>query len=117
MREESGWPPGLPDDHPKDAPASANEFPSLGPSSALSVTRGYVKRRVRRRQADASLYEPVPGRAGWWLSVRCPWCGGVHLGRVRHEAQAGGPRHLACGPVWVVVRRTYRRSAGHGTAA
>ena len=74
-------------------------------------------RRRRRRRADASLYEPVPGRSWWWLSIRCPWCGGTHLGRVRREAQAAGPRRLACGPVWVVVRRTYRQRPGRSAAA
>ena len=73
--------------------------------------------RRRRRRADASLYEPVPGRAWWWLSIRCPWCGGTHLGRVRREGQAAGPRRLACGPVMVVVRRTYRQRPGRGAAA
>ena len=75
-------------------------------SRAVSVRRGTRRRQYLR--ADASLYEPVPGRDWYWLSIRCPHCGGVHLGRVRQEAKAAGPRRIACGPVWVVVRRTYR---------
>lgn len=113
---KEGWPPGHPDDHPKNAPASADK-PSPRDSSGLSVTPGAGSPRLRRRRADASLYEPVPGRSWWWLSIRCPWCSGTHLGRVRQEDQAGGPRRLSCGAVWVVVRRTYRRKAGPGRAA
>lgn len=75
-------------------------------SHAVSVRRGTRRRQYLR--ADASLYEPVPGRDWYWLSIRCPHCGGVHLGRVRQEAKAAGPRRIACGPVWVVVRRIYR---------
>jgi hypothetical protein len=45
-----------------------------------------------------------------WLSIRCPYCRGVHLGRVRHGAQADGPKRIRCGMVMVVVRRTYRRT-------
>jgi hypothetical protein len=59
--------------------------------------------------ASASLYEPAAGRTWWWLSIRCPHCGSVHLGRVRQEDEAPGPRRTGCGRrVWVIVRRTYR---------
>jgi hypothetical protein len=86
-----------------------------GPKVSATTTRGTpavsVRPGTRRRRylrADASLYEPVPGREWYWLSIRCPHCGGVHLGRVRQETKAAGPRRIPCGPVWVVVRRTYR---------
>ena len=70
-----------------------------------------ARRRTRRPIASASLYHPVPGRGMYWLSIRCPYCGGTHLGRVREEAQAGGARRVSCGPVQVVVRRVYRPAA------
>ena len=47
-------------------------------------------RRGRYPVADASLYEPVPGRGREWLSIRCPYCHGVHLGRLRPGTDAGG---------------------------
>jgi hypothetical protein len=93
-------------DHPKNAPASANESPSPEPSYALSVTRGDGKRRSRRGGyplASASLYEPACERTWWWISLRCPWCKSVHLHRVRHEEDAGGVRRTGCG------RRVYVR--------
>jgi hypothetical protein len=115
----AGPPPGSPDDGPKNAPASANESPS-GLSSALSVTRDNGEdrsRRVQYPQADASRYEPVPGRGRPALSIRCPYCGGVHLGRLRDGSPAGGLRRTPCGKVWVVVRRTYRSKMNSGAAA
>ena len=60
-------------------------------------------RRRRRRRADASLYEPVPGRSWWWLSYplsvvrrhsprpRPP------RGRGRRPTTAGLRRGLGCG--------------------
>lgn len=61
--------------------------------------------------ASASLYAPCAGRNWWWLSIRCPACCAVHLGRVREEDQAPGPRRAACGKrIHVIVRRTYRGS-------
>ncbi len=61
--------------------------------------------------ADASLYRP-DGRRKWtWLSMRCPYCRQIHLGRVRTPAEADGPRRMACGRLaLVVVRRRYGRS-------
>jgi hypothetical protein len=59
--------------------------------------------------ASASLYAPSAGRSQWWLSIRCPHCDGIHLGRVHEEHQAPGPRRAACGRrICVVVRKTYR---------
>jgi hypothetical protein len=82
---------------------------------ATSVTRDDDTQpeaaRKARKQAptvSASLYFPVNGRGWWWLSIRCPWCRGVHLGRVRDERLAAGPRRTTCGPVLVIVRRVYR---------
>ena len=57
--------------------------------------------------ADASRYEPVNGRGREWLSIRCPYCKGVHLARLRPGAKPGGPRRTPCDRVFVVVRRTY----------
>lgn len=108
-----------PQDRPKNAPASANESPS-GLSYAPSVTRDggeHRSRRVQYPQADASRYEPVPGRGRPALSIRCPYCGGVHLGRLRDGSPAGGLRRTPCGKVWVVVRRTYRSKVNSGAAA
>ena len=75
-----------------------------------------ARRRERRPIANASLYYPVPGRGLYWLSIRCPYCGGTHLGRVREEIKAGGNRRVSCGPVQVVVRRVYRPAAGKAAA-
>ena len=73
-------------------------------ASAVAVTAGR-----RPPVASASLYEPANARTLWWISLRCPWCGAVHLHRVREEHLAAGPRRAGCGrKVWVVVRRTYR---------
>ena len=99
--------------HLESRPDEASADPSPSPKVALA---DYTA--PQRHRASASLYEPVPGRGWWWLSIRCPWCGGVHLGRVRSEDQAPGPRRLAgCGPVQVVVRQTYRRKTAAETAA
>jgi hypothetical protein len=101
-------PAGNREDDPKESTTTTQR------NLAVSVRQGTRRRRYLR--ADASLYEPVPGREWFWLSIRCPHCGGVHLGRVRQEARAAGPRRIRCGPVWVVVRRTYR-SKRTGAAA
>jgi hypothetical protein len=85
--------------------------------TATSITRRPVKggqRRVGRRTgrwpvASASLYEPACDRRWWWISLRCPWCGSVHLHRVRREEDAGGVRRTGCGRrVYVKIRTTYR---------
>ena len=114
-----GWPPGHPEDHPKNAPASADESPGL--PSALSVIRDNGKRRSRRGrypQANASLYEPSYQRTWWWISLRCPWCGSVHLHRVCREQDAGGVRRTGCGRrVFVKIRTVYRGKTNLRTVA
>lgn len=68
--------------------------------------RERAPRRGRLPMANASLYAPAANRSWWWISLRCPHCGSVHLGRVRTEAEAGGPRRTGCGrKVFVKVRR------------
>jgi len=102
-------PPNMPDgprpdtgDRPRNAVTQ-----SISPSTQPPT----LKRRGRYPLASASLYTPVPGRGWCWLSIRCPRCGGVHLGRVRSESQAAGLRRTSCGTVWVIVRQTYRGAA------
>ena len=120
-KDENGWPPGHPDDQPKNAPASANKSPSKGLSSAPSLTRDAGMSRSRRGrypQASASLYEPSCERTWWWISLRCPLCGSVHLHRVRHEEDAAGVRRTGCGRrVYVKIRTVYRSDASSGVAA
>jgi hypothetical protein len=79
--------------------------------------RGSLGRGRRYPRADASRYEPVSGRGQEALSIRCPYCSGVHLGRLRPGAEPGGPRRTPCGMVWVVVRRVYRSTPSSGAAA
>jgi hypothetical protein len=103
-------------------PASRLKLRSLAKGTdSRSVTRQHDSRRACRSApvANASLYEPTPTRTWWWISLRCPHCGGsVHLGRVRHEADAAGPRRTTCGrKVWVVIRRVYRGHQASETAA
>lgn len=71
---------------------------------------GYVMPSIRRPPAAfASLYAPAGRRTMWWLAIRCPHCGAVHLGRVRDQEDARGVRRAGCGRlVWVKVARTYR---------
>lgn len=95
--------------------------------AALQILRGSGRgahvlaspaRRGRAPLASASLYEPSGRATQWWLSIRCPWCGAVHLGRVRTEAEAGGKRKTGCGRVvWVKVRSVYRSNATKQVAA
>jgi len=121
VTRDEKWPPGHPDGHPKNALASADKSPSPGLSSSLSVTRDDGKRRSRRGGyplASASLYEPACERTWWWISLRCPWCGSVHLHRVRHEEDAAGVRRTGCGRrVFVKIRAVYRSNARSGVAA
>lgn len=108
------WPPGHPDDHPKNAPASANEPPS-GLSSAPSLTRRPVKgrrrRAARRREAvtcRVSLLFPDEQRTLWHYLARCPVCGRPHLGRARDLSAVTVTRRLPCRHwVTIVVARTY----------
>jgi hypothetical protein len=95
--------------------------PTKDAMSVQIVRQGADDRHATRRRAplaSASLYEPAAGRTWWWLSIRCPHCGSVHLGRVREEGEADGPRRAGCGrKVTVKVRRTYRGRRGPGAAA
>jgi hypothetical protein len=87
-------------------------------AKAPNVTAIVARRSRRLPVANASLYEPAAGRTWWWISLRCPHCGSVHLGRVRTEGEAGGPHRAGCGRmVLVVVRRTYRSHAARQAAA
>lgn len=80
--------------------------------SAANTTTSVTPVHGAHPVASASLYEPVPGRGWVWLSIRCPYCSGVHLGRVRPGKSAGGKRKTTCGTVIVVVRRRYRAAQG-----
>jgi hypothetical protein len=116
----SGRPPGRPSRRPpKNAPASAAEEPQTleAPPVAAIVRQG--RRKHRYPLASASHYAPANGRSRDWLSIRCPYCAGVHLGRLQPGTVPGGPRRTPCGIVWVKVRRTYSPSADviPGTAA
>ena len=97
-----------------DAKAASLITTPEGGASEESVTDAQGKTQNPRRRrwapiASASLYEPDATRTWWWLSIRCPWCGCVHLGRFRQEQDAPGPRRASCGRrILVVVRRTYR---------
>ncbi len=104
-------------------PSRSTEAQALARTTAnLIVTDDGRKRQGKARRhrlpvASASLYEPAADRTWWWLSIRCPHCGSVHLGRVRAESDAGGPRRAGCGRrVWVIVRRVYRSYASREAA-
>lgn len=95
------------------APPPAERLPETT-SAAAKQQEGTVVLSVRRSggarqypRANASQYEPVPGRGRIWLSIRCPRCGGVHLARLRPGAEPGGRRRTPCGTVWVIVRSRY----------
>jgi hypothetical protein len=109
--------------HPEDqALTKAHDTsPAKDAMPLLMVRQGAGDRYAARRKAplaSASLYEPAAGRTWWWLSIRCPHCGSVHLGRVREESAADGPRRAGCGrKVTVKVRRTYRGRRDAGAAA
>lgn len=113
-RTTRGRPSGRPPEN-RPLPESADSSPAITDATAKRGTSTRIVRRgSRKRQyptADASRYEPVPGRSLEWLSIRCPYCAGVHLGRLRPGTEPGGPRRTPCGMVFVVVRRTYSPSA------
>ena len=116
----------MPPDNVKGRPPVASQ--ASGPDAksatitAASIARdagarpASARRRARRPIANTSLYYPVPGRGLYWLPIRCPYCRGTHLGRVREEIKAGGNRRVSCGPVQVVVRRVYRPAVGKAAA-
>lgn len=61
--------------------------------------------------ASASAYLPDARRRQVALSIFCPYCGQIHLGRVRSPEEANGVRRMACGRLaLVVVRRYYGRA-------
>lgn len=88
-----------------DKPAESASASSIGEDAAGRKKRGRTSRRPPR--ASASLYAPVPGRGLVALSIRCPRCGGVHMGRVRPGTEAAGKRRTPCGTVVVVIRSRY----------
>jgi hypothetical protein len=94
------------------SPMNSSATPTVKPTGV----RRTAGRRRPRPIASASLYYPVPGRGWYWLSIRCPYCHGTHLGRVRDQAKAAGNRRVSCGPVQVIVRSTYRPSAASDAA-
>jgi hypothetical protein len=53
--------------------------------------------------APASLYLPDARRTLPALSIRCPYCHQVHIGRPRSAEEAAGPRRMACGRLALVV--------------
>ncbi len=86
------------------------------PSPAVMVRQG--SRSHRYLVASASLYEPACERTWWWISLRCPWCGSVHLHCVRREQDADGVWRTGCRRrVFVVIRRTYRSKTSSAAAA
>jgi hypothetical protein len=85
-----------------------------GGPGATQTRRETDHRNTTIPVASASVYEPVPGRGWVWLSIRCPYCSGVHLGRVRPGKSVGGKRRTTCGTVIVIVRRRYRAAKGGG---
>ena len=90
--------------------------PTVKATGVKRTARRPAGRRRPRPIASASLYYPVPGRGWYWLSIRCPYCRGTHLGRVRDETKAAGNRRVSCGPVQVIVRSTYRPSVASDAA-
>ena len=112
-----GRPPGRPSSRPTNAPASAEDQPQSPGLSSAAIVR-LRRRRHRYPIASASLYEPAFERTWWWISLRCPWCGAVHLHRVRQEQDAEGVRRTGCGRrVYVKVRTVYRGKSSLRTVA
>ncbi len=113
-KERSGPRTAKPEDrHQNIATATAKR---QRPSPGVMVRQGDRGRRYPL--ASASLYEPAYQRTWWWISVRCPHCGAVHLHRVRREQDAGGVRRTGCGRrVFVKIRTVYRGKTNLRTAA
>jgi hypothetical protein len=117
----SGWPPGHPLDHPKNAPVSAADKPPAGVSSAAIVRQPHRGRRAAKRREAAtgrvSLLFPDEQRTWWHYLCRCPVCGRPHMGRNRELGEVTGVRRLPCRHwVVIVVARTYGRPSS-GAAA
>jgi hypothetical protein len=113
-KERSGPRAAKPEDrHQNIATATAKR---QRPSPGVMVRQG--SRRYRYLVASASLYEPACERTWWWISLRCPWCGAVHLHRFRQEQDAEGVRRTGCGRrVYVKVRTVYRGKSSLRTVA
>lgn len=103
-RNGAGRPPTQ-EERPAENTSSA-AAKQTGTGSSLVIVRQDDRTR-RYPRADASLYEPVSGRGRAALSIRCPICGGVHLGRLRPGTDPDGKRRTPCGTVQVRVRRRY----------
>jgi hypothetical protein len=89
------------------AKEAADVFTITATSDTASLSAGRV-RRGRAPLASASKYLPCGARTRCWLSVRCPWCGGVHLHRLADGGDGGGRRRTGCGRVvFVKIRQTY----------
>lgn len=108
----------MPSRKTEGAPPPAERLPEI-PAPAAKQDGGTVtpivsgSRGARQYPtANASLYAPAPGRTLPALSIRCPWCDGVHLGRLRPGAEPGGVRRTPCGTVWVVIRGRYPAQQG-----
>ena len=110
--EKSGPRAAKPEDRHQNIAAATAKQQGL----AVMVRQG--RRRHRYPLTSASLYEPACQRTWWWISLRCPWCGAVHLHRVRQEQDAPGVRRTGCGRrVFVKVRTVYRGKANVRAAA
>jgi hypothetical protein len=117
----------MPPDTKRSGPRAKPEDrrrPNIATAAAKQQGLVAMVRQGRRRRrypiASASLYAPTCNRTWWWISLRCPWCGSVHLHRVRREQDAGGVRRAGCGRrVFVKIRTVYRSnsSAEGGRAA
>ena len=102
------------DRHQITATATATAKQQVAPEAMVRQGRRWHRYPI----ASASLYAPSCERTWWWISLRCPLCGSVHLHRVRHEEDADGVRRTGCGRrVFVVIRRTYRSKTSSGSAA
>ena len=102
------------DRHQNTATATATAKQQVAPVAMVRQGRRWHRYPI----ASASLYAPSCERTWWWISLRCPLCGSVHLHRVRNEEDADGVRRTGCGRrVFVVIRRTYRSKTSSGAAA
>lgn len=121
MSRTANSPPGSPSraGRSEDLAATTAAISTAIVGDPADVRWDRPRRRGRRLpMANASLYEPAAGRSQWWLSIRCPYGCGIHLGRVPEESHAAGPRRTGCGrKVFVVVRQTYRARPDLGAAA
>ena len=114
--ERSGPRAAEPQDRHQNIATATAKRQRPSPAPGVMVRQGL--RWHRYPLASASLYEPSCERTWWWISLRCPLCGSVHLHRVRREEDAAGVRRTGCGRrVFVKVRTVYRGNASSGAAA